>query len=76
MFNDSRLKLFLKQGKKFAANSCARSGRVTVRGVFTPFLFLGAKIRSQLAPASFQQGSNDGTYNWMNSAEAGEPRSA
>src|SRR5882724_5711763 len=76
MFNDGWLKLFLKQGKKFAANARARSGRVTVRGVLAPFLFLGAKICSQLAPANMQQGPNDGTSDRMDSAEAGEPRSA
>src|SRR5882724_12462988 len=76
MFNDSRLKLFLKQGKKFAPNACARSGRVTIRGVLAPFLLLGAKICSQLAPANMQQGPNDGTSDRMDSAEAGEPRSA
>src|SRR5882672_10209281 len=76
MFNDGWLKLFLKQGKKFAANARACSGRVTVRGVLAPFLFLGAKICSQLAPANMQQGPNDGTSDRMDSAEAGEPRSA
>src|SRR5437667_12839198 len=76
MFNDGWLKLFLKQGKKFAANARAGSGRVTVRGVLAPFLFLGAKICSQLAPANMQQGPNDGTSDRMDSAEPGEPRSA
>src|SRR6266436_457203 len=76
MFNYGRLELFLKQGKKFSADACARSGRVTVRGVLAPFLFLRAKIHSQLAPANLQQGPNDGTSNRMDSAESGEPRSA
>src|SRR5229473_8332741 len=76
MLNDSRLKLFLKQGKKSAANARTRSGRVAVRGVFAPFLFFSLKIRSQFAPANMQQGSNDGTSDRVDSAEAGEPRSA
>src|SRR6267143_438534 len=76
MFDDGRLKLFLKQRKKFVANSRPRSSRVAVRGVFAPFLVLGAKVGSQLGPANFQQRPNDGTCNRMNSAEPGEPCSA
>src|SRR5712692_2731357 len=76
MRNDSRLKMFLKQGKKFAPNARTCSRRVTVRGVLAPFLFLGEKICSQLAPAHMQQGPNDGTCDRMDSPEAGEPRPA
>src|SRR5882724_3461712 len=76
MFNDGRLKLFLKQGKKFAANARPRSRGIEVRSIFAPFLLLSAKISSQFSPANTQQWPNHGASDRMDSAESGQPRSA
>src|SRR5207245_3838248 len=76
MFNDSRLKLLLKQREKLPPDSRAHSLRVAVGSIFAPGLFLSAQKTPQLTPANAQQRTDDRTDYRMNSAKPRKARPA
>src|SRR6266704_1893757 len=76
MLDDSRLKPLLEQREEFPSNSCAHLTRVAVGGIFTPDLLPSTQKTPKLIPPNFQQRTNNGTGDRVNSAKPCETRPA
>src|SRR5215472_8021288 len=75
MFDDGRLKLFLKQGEQLLANARAQALSVPVGGVLAPGLFLVAEIQTQFGAADGEKRPKNRARNRMNPAKSGKPGS-
>src|SRR6266567_4109804 len=76
MFDDGRLKPLLEQREEFPSDSCAHLTRVAVGGIFTPDLLPSTQKTPKLIPPNFQQRTNNGTGDRVNSAKPCETRPA